>query len=107
MFNAVKDKEFYNIKDTSIGGDVFTNHPEKERIREMRRKQMSGKGNHQYGKPKTDRMIQRVKEANSKPISIDNISYQSIADASRSLGIGASTITYRLDSKNFQNYRRL
>lgn len=52
-FNAVNSAEYYNLKFTAIGGDIFTNHPEKEKIRQMRVKQMSGEGNHQYGKPKT------------------------------------------------------
>lgn len=107
MFNAVEDENFYNLKNTSIGGDTFTSHPEKERIRGMRIKQMSGEGNHQYGKPKTEKMIESVKKANSKPISIDGIHYPSIQRASEIIGIGATTISYRLSSKNFENYRRL
>lgn len=38
-----------NISTGGDGGDVFTNNPRKEEIREMRRKQMSGSGNHRYG----------------------------------------------------------
>lgn len=52
-FNAVQSPYFYNLKLTAIGGDCFTNNPRKEEIRQMRIKQMSGKGNNQYGKPKT------------------------------------------------------
>ncbi|TVY05504.1 hypothetical protein FPZ49_29870 [Paenibacillus cremeus] len=46
-------------------------HPDKENIRKMRVSQMSGTGNHQYQKPKTQRMIQSVKDANSKPIIVN------------------------------------
>lgn len=112
MFNAVKSKEFYNIKATSIGGDTFTTHPEKERIRQLRVKQMSGKGNNQYGKAKTQRMIDSVKEANSIKIMIGEAEYPSIKEAERVLRasgmkISASTICNRLKSNEFPEYKRL
>lgn len=107
MFDAVKSDLFYNIKESSIGGDTFTDHPEKERIRMMRVLQMSGEGNHQYGKPKSKKMVESVKRANSKPIEIDGVFYKSAEEASKELGIGASTIRYRLSSKNFPQYKRL
>ena len=69
-YDAVNSSEFYNLKETSIGGDCFTTHPNKERIRKMRVKQMSGKGNHQYGKKKSRKMIESVKKANSRKILI-------------------------------------
>ena len=102
--NAVQSKAYYNLKKTSIGGDIFTDHPEKERIRKLRVKQMSGKGNHQYGKPKTEKMIKRVKESNSKKIIVDGKTYNSITKFSKISGIGASTICFRLKSPYF-NYR--
>jgi len=104
MFDAVEDKNFYNLKKSSIGGDCFTSHPEKERIRKMRVEQMTGSSNHQYGVKKTKKMIQSVKEANSKSVIIDNVKYVSIKEASDKLGIGQTTICYRLKSKNFTNY---
>lgn len=107
MFDAVRSNLFYNIKETSIGGDVFTTHPRKEEIRAMRVAQMSGKGNHQYGKPKSQKMIESVKKANSKPIEIDGVRYNSISEASKILGIGATTISYRLSSTGFPTYKRL
>ncbi|MDU6503496.1 MAG: hypothetical protein E6533_13800 [Klebsiella pneumoniae] len=51
--NAVYDDNYYNVKLSSVGGDIFTTNPRKEEIREMRKQQMRGQGNHQYGKPKT------------------------------------------------------
>ena len=33
--NAVEDDSFYNLKYTSMGGDVFTNNPRKEEIRKI------------------------------------------------------------------------
>ncbi|MGR5910647.1 hypothetical protein ACT7C4_21190 [Bacillus pacificus] len=64
------------MKLTAIGGDIFTNNPRKEEIREIRRKQMSGKGNHQYGKAKTIKMIEAVKQANSRAVIVEGIYYK-------------------------------
>lgn len=107
QFNAVKSKEFYNIKETSIGGDTFTNNPNKELTRKLKSINSSGSRNPMYGKPKTQKMIDSVKKANSKSISIDNVKYPSINEASRILGINITTIHYRIHSKNFPNYIRL
>lgn len=104
LFDVVKSKQYYNLKRTSIGGDVFTDNPRKEIIREMRREQMSGKGNHQYGKQKTDKMIASVKEANSKKIIVDGVYYESITDCHNKTGVSISTIHYRLNSDGFANY---
>ena len=105
--NAVYDDNYYNVKLSSVGGDIFTTNPRKEELREMRKQQMSGQGNHQYGKPKTEKMINSVKKANSKAIEIDGIKYESTSKASRTLGIGHTTIGYRLDSDNYPEYKRL
>lgn len=105
--NAVDSPQYYNIKQTSIGGDCFTTNPKKEYIRSLRVKQMTGSSNHQYGKPKTKKMIESVKKANSKAVEIDGILYPSAAEASRTLSINTTTILYRLDSKNFPNYKRI
>ncbi|MER1985075.1 MAG: GIY-YIG nuclease family protein [Solibacillus sp.] len=105
--NAVESLEYYNLKLTAIGGDCFTHNPRKEEIREMRRRQMCGEGNNQYGKAKTKKMIDSVKRANSRAISIDNVRYKSITEAAQKLGIGITTIAYRLDSQNYSNYKRL
>ncbi|AJA42236.1 GIY-YIG homing endonuclease [Staphylococcus phage vB_SepM_ phiIPLA-C1C] len=105
--NAVYDDSYYNVKLSSVGGDIFTTNPRKEEIRQMRREQMGGKGNHQYGKKKTDKMINSVKKANSRAIEIDGIEYPSTSKASDTLGIGKTTIGYRLDSENYPNYKRL
>lgn len=105
--NAVYDDNYYNVKLSSVGGDIFTTNPRKEELREMRKQQMSGQGNHQYGKPKTEKMISSVKKANSRAIEIDGIKYESTSKASRTLGIGHTTIGYRLDSDNYPEYKRL
>lgn len=103
--NAVESDNYYNIKYSSIGGDIFTNNPRKEEIRKMRVEQMSGKGNHQYGKKKTDKMINSVIKANSKKIIVDDVLYKSITDCHNKTGIGISTIHYRLNSDGFPNYK--
>lgn len=107
FYDVVNSKDFYNIKLTSIGGDIFTYHPNKEDIRKKRVMQMSGEGNHQFGKPKTKKMIDSVKKANSKCIVIDGVRFESVSTASTTLGIGISTINYRLNSPTFPTYQRL
>ena len=96
----------YNISNSSVGGgDNFTRNPRKEEIRVMRKNQMSGKGNNQYGKPKTEKMIQSVKKANSKRIVVDGVEYESTREFSRLTGIGNTTVCYRLKSENYKNYQ--
>lgn len=106
-FNAVNSLQYYNIKMTSIGGDVFTYNPRKEMIRQMRKKQMSGDNNHQYGKQKTEKMINSVKKANSRAVRIDGKVYSSQSKAAKILGIKITTLSYRLDSKNWPSYERM
>lgn len=102
--DAVNSNEYYNMKYASMGGDTFTMHPDKEKTRELKRKNMTGTKNHQYGKKKTKRMIDSVKKSNSKKVSIDDEVYDSVYDASRILKLSPSTIYYRIkESKNF-NY---
>lgn len=105
--NAVFSDDYYNVKLSSVGGDVFTTNPRKEELRQMRKEQMRGKGNHQYGKPKTEVMIDSVKKANSRAIEINGVTYQSTSKASKELGIGGTTIGYRLDSESYPEYKRL
>ena len=105
--NAVHDDNYYNVKLSSVGGDIFTTNPRKEELRALRKKQMSGEGNHQYGKPKTKAMVESVKKANSRAIEIDGVEYPSTSTASKSLGVGHTTIGYRLDSDNYPTYKRL
>lgn len=106
-FKAVESPNYYNIKHAAIGGDIFTDNPRKEEIRAMRKQQMSGEGNHQYGKPKTEKMINSVREANSMAVEIDGKEYKSQSQAARELKIGVSTVNFRLDSDAFPNYKRL
>ncbi len=107
MFDAINDSNFYNLKATSIGGDTFTHHPEKERIRKLKSYNSSGKRNPMYGVKKSGRMIESVKKANSKPIEVDGQVYSSITEYGKLFGIGTTTVIYRLDSPNFPNYKRL
>ncbi|TSI08669.1 hypothetical protein [Lysinibacillus sp. BW-2-10] len=104
LSNAVSSNKYYNLKKTAIGGDIFTDHPEKERIRKMRREQMSGKGNHQYGKTKTKKMINSVKEANSKKVIVNQIVYDSVTAYSNEFNISITTVCYRLNSPYYEDY---
>lgn len=95
----------YNIGDSVSGGDLFSLNPRKEDIRKIRKEQMKGENNHQFGKPKTQRMINSVKEANSKRIIIDGVTYNSLTEASQQLSVKINTISYRLRSKTFTNWK--
>lgn len=106
-FDAVNSQEFYNVKLTAIGGDIFTNNPRKEEIREIRRTQMSGKGNHQYGKAKTIKMIEAVKQANSRAVIVEGVYYKSQTEAAKVLNLGITTVNYRLNSDNFPEWLRI
>ncbi|MEH7652318.1 hypothetical protein [Bacillus safensis] len=106
MFDAVSSKEFYNLKGTSIGGDTFTYHPEKERIRKLKSRNSSGSRNPMFGIPKTEAMIEATKKANSKPVEIDGEIYRSSTEYGKLFGIGVTTVLYRLNSPNYPNYKR-
>lgn len=108
-YNAVESNEYYNLKETSIGGDTFSNNPNKEKTRELKRKNSMGVNNPQYEKPKTSTMITAVKKANSKAVVANGVLYPSLTQASISLNIPITTLSYRLDSKNplYKNYSRL
>lgn len=45
------------------------------------------------------------KKACQKPIEIEGMYYQSVTEAAKSLGIGQSTVSYRIKSKGFPNWR--
>lgn len=105
--NAVESPDYYNLKLTSIGGDTFTYSSDQARTRRLKSENMSGQNNHQYGKQKTDAMLDAVRAKNSRAISIDDTEYKSISEASRLLGLGVTTISFRLDSLAFPNYKRL
>lgn len=106
-YNAVFDPHSYNLKQTSIGGDTFTDNPNRERTRELKRVNATGMNNPQYNKDKSEKMIQSVKQANSKKVVADGVLYSSLTEASKDLGIPVSTVNYRLDSDTFPSYIRL
>lgn len=105
-YEAAASEEYYNLKSTSIGGDTFTTNPRKEEIRQLKRLRMEGSNNHQFGKEKTDKMIASVKKANSRPIVIEGIKYESQIEACEVLGIKHTTLGYRLDSDNWEEWKR-
>lgn len=94
--------ESYNISDSKNGGDTFTYNPRREEIREIHRQQAIGKNNPMYGKPKNEYTLQRIKEANSKPVSIDGVVYPSLTQASKVLNIKVGSVAYRINSKSEQ-----
>lgn len=53
-----------------------------------------------YGRPKSEYTLQRIKEANSKQILIEGKLYNSVTDASKELGLGVTTICYRLKAQS-------
>jgi hypothetical protein len=102
---AVESDEYYNLKKSSVGGDTFTYNPNKEEYRRKKSMASSGVRNPQYGKPKTQKMIDSVKKANSKKIIVDGVTYNSITEYAKLFGIGNGTVNYRLKSKHFSNYQ--
>lgn len=104
----IDDEKFdkYNISSAKDGGDTFTNNPRKEITRALKRKRFSGEGNPMYGKPTSQRTIDAIKKANSKPVEVDGVVYISASEYARITGLGATTVNYRLNSANFPNYRR-
>ncbi|GIN10177.1 hypothetical protein J26TS2_00440 [Shouchella clausii] len=107
MFDAVNSPDFYNLKGTSIGGDTFTTNPRKEITRKLKSINASGSRNPMYGVPKTEKMIEATRRANSKPVEIDGQVYRSSTYYSSLFGVGVTTICYRLNSPNYPNYKRL
>ncbi|HDX9502014.1 TPA: hypothetical protein ROX82_000546 [Bacillus thuringiensis] len=103
-YKAVESGMYYNLKKTAKGGDTFTTNPRKEETRKLLQKIRSGKGNSQYGKPKTEKMIQSVKKANSKKIIVEGIIYNSLTECANKLTIGLTTLCFRLRSDYQPNY---
>lgn len=95
----------YNISDAMDGGDTFTNNPKKEHTRKLKSMNAKGKNNPMYGKPKSELTIRRIKEANSKKVVIDGVEYESLTNASKTLGLGITTVSYRLNSNTFTNWK--
>ena len=102
--NAVDSDEYYNLKRCARGGDTFTDNPNKEETRKLLKKIRAGKGNSQYGKPKSDKMIESVKKANSKKIMVNDIIYNSVKECSIALEIGVTTLCFRLGSDYQPDY---
>jgi hypothetical protein len=101
---AVESSEYYNLKKTSIGGDIFTHHPRKEEIRKLRSEQFAGEGNYWYGREKPDHIIQSIVDANSKKIIVDDVLYNSISECAERTKLKISTIHARLKSETYDNY---
>lgn len=95
----------YNISNAKMGGDTFTNNPRQEEIRKLKSINSSGERNPMYGKPKSARMIQRVKEANSKKVVIDGVLYPSVTEASKAHNMKVSTVCYRLKANSFKDWK--
>lgn len=105
--DAANSKIYYNLKETSIGGDTLTNHPNREkRIRKMS-ESVKGSNNPMYQKKKSEKMIESVKQSNSKKICVDGIIYNSSKEYSDLSGIATTVINYRLRSNGFPSYKYL
>ena len=100
------------------GNTNFKGHKHTEETKkifsEMRKNKNIGKDNHFFGKKHTEETKQKIREKNIGQvpttcieISVNNITYYSIAEASRQLNISSATILWRLKSKNpkFSEYK--
>lgn len=94
----------YNIGGATDGGDRMTHNPRKEETRRLKSKVFSGEGNPMFGRPKTRKMIDSVKVANSKRVSIEGREFPSATEAIKELEVGRSTVYNRLRSKNFPDW---
>ena len=96
----------YNIGDALNGGDRMKNNPRKEETRKLKSKIFSGKGNPMYGKKKSKKMIDSVKKANSKKVSIEGKIFNSGSEAAEYYKLKKNTVQYRLKSKSekFKNW---
>jgi len=92
--------EKYNISDAKMGGDTFTNNPRSDEIRKLKSINASGENNPMYGKEKSEKMIRRVKEANSKPVIVEGVLYTSSVEVSKATGVKTTTVNYRLNSES-------
>ena len=73
MFDAVKSKDFYNLKNSSIGGNTYDTDKNSERYKkriERVSRATSGKNNPMYGRQKNQKMIDAVKKANSLKVKV-------------------------------------
>lgn len=73
MFDAVKSKDYYNLKNSSMGGNTYGSDKNSERYKkrvENVSRATSGKNNPMYGRPKTKKMIDAVKKANSLKVKV-------------------------------------
>lgn len=96
----------YNIGCAKDGGDRMKFNPRKEETRKLKSRMFSGKGNPMYGKPKTEKMINSVKEANSKKVMVDGVVFNSVTECAKHHGLKANTTSYRIKSKSerFKNW---
>lgn len=94
----------YNIGGAKDGGDRMLHNPRREETLKLKSEVFSGKGNPMYGRPKSQKMIDRVKEVNSKKVSIEGTEYPSVAEAIRMLGLNPSTAYFRVKSDSFPEW---
>lgn len=96
----------YNVGSATNGGDVMTHNPRKEETRALKQKVFSGEGNPMYGREKTQKMIDSVKEANSKKVSIEGVVYNSMTEAAKEYDLKLTTMSHRLKAKTerFKNW---
>ena len=101
-YNAIEDKNFYNIAEGGDGGDIFHTLPleQQDQLRERARLQCTGKGNPMYGKHHSEETKEKISKAlqnhpntSKKVLCVEtNVIYNSTREAERVLGIGHSSI---------------
>lgn len=64
-YNAIEDKNFYNIAEGGDGGDIFHTLPleQQDQLRERARLQCTGEGNPMYGKHHSEETKQKMSDA--------------------------------------------
>ena len=107
--NAVESKEFYNLKDTSMGGDTFSGLSQEDKLSARVKKSNNSRGNKNgmYGKDKTKHFKEQIKKANSVSVQIEGVLYSSMSEASVKTGYSVSTISYYCSRDDKPEFVRL
>jgi len=118
MYGKTRTEIIQKLSEINKGKAFFKGckHTEetKQKWREIRKNKNLGKDNHFFGKHHSEETKQLLREKNKgqvppnrHKVCIDGISYVSVAEASKQLGICSPTILWRLKSKNpkFDGYK--
>jgi group I intron endonuclease len=116
--DTLNEREKYWIKklnpsyNMTAGGDGGYTHLSPNYIRAMKehhknrpRETYASYG--MLGKKMPEEAKKKIVKANSYPVKIDDVVYESIKEAKDKLGVTEKTVRYRIDSNNYPDWNRL